>query len=120
MKLVKIKELLDAEVLCCEEFFDMDIKAVCGSDLLSDVLAYTDAHALLLTGLINPQVIRTAELVELSAICFVRGKKPDNLVVMMAEKKNIPLLRTRYHMYEACGKLFIAGLACGEKVAKDQ
>ena len=120
MKLVKIKELLDAEVLCCEDILDMDIKAVCGSDLLSDVLAYTDVHALLLTGLINLQVIRTAELVDLSAICFVRGKKPDNSIITIAGKMNLPLLCTRYHMYEACGKLFVAGLPCGEKVTKEQ
>ena len=119
MKLFKIKEILEAEMLCCAEYLDKDIEVACGSDLLSDVLAFTNAHALLLTGLINPQVIRTAELVDIEAICFVRGKRPEKSIITLAEKKNISVLCTQYQMYEACGKLYMGGLARSANVLKE-
>ena len=111
MKLSRIKEILDAELLCGDAYMDKDIKSACGSDLLSDVLAFTHAETLLLTGLINKQVIMTAELADVSAICFVRGKRPEMSIVTLSEKKNIPLLLTHHRMFEACGLLYMGGLA---------
>ena len=110
MDLVTVKEILEAEMLCGEEFSGIEIKSACGADLLSDVLAFTQAGALLLTGLTNPQVIRTAELTDISAVCFVRGKKPGSDIIRLSKEKNIPLLSTHMLMYEACGKLFLKGL----------
>ena len=75
MKLFEVKEILNATVLCGEEFMDKDIKSACGCDLMSDVLAFVKDDALLLTGLINPQVIRTAEMMDIQTIVFVRGKQ---------------------------------------------
>lgn len=81
---------------------------------MSDVLAFTHAGTLLMTGLTNPQVVRTAEMAGIKAIVFVRGKYPPPETISLAEQKNIPLLASRYTMYETCGRLYQAGLAsCG-------
>lgn len=111
MKLAQIRIILDAEVLCGVEWLDRDVRSACGSDLMSDVLAFTKEQALLLTGLTNIQVIRTAELSDLVAIMFVRGKRPGADVIEMARKMQIPLLTTNKPMYEACGVLYGDGLA---------
>jgi len=78
-------------------------------------LSFIKPNSLLLTGLTNPQVIRTAEMADIKAICFIRGKKPDKETVELAKSKNIPLLLTDLPMFEACGKLYKEGLAgCSE------
>ncbi|HHX44899.1 MAG TPA: hypothetical protein GX714_13075 [Chloroflexi bacterium] len=90
------------------------VAMACGADLMSDVLAFTHAGTLLLTGLTNPQVVRTAEMAGIKAIVFVRGKYPPPETITLAEQKGIPLLASRYTMYETCGRLFQAGLpGCG-------
>ncbi len=115
MKLKKIRDILNAKVIYGDEHLNREIKMACGCDLLSDVLAFTKPGALLLTGLANPQVIRTAEMIEISAICFVRGKKPEKTTVELAKEKEIPLLCTKFPMYESCGKLYKDGLiGCSE------
>lgn len=82
---------------------------------MSDVLAFVKSDSLLLTGLTNPQVIRTVEMSDIKAVCFVRGKKPDKETVELAKSKNIPLLLTDFPLFEACGKLYKEGLAgCSE------
>lgn len=92
----------------------MPIAMACGADLMSDVLAFTHAGTLLLTGLTNPQVVRTAEMAGIQAIVFVRGKFPPPETIALAEEKGIPLLASRYTMYETCGRLYQAGLpSCG-------
>jgi len=86
----------------------------CGADLMSDVLAFTHSGTLLLTGLVNPQVVRTAEMADILAIVFVRGKVPPAETISLAVDKGIPLLATRLTLYEACGRLYQAGLpSCG-------
>ncbi len=106
MKLQQVKEVLEAEVLVGEESLDLDITMACGADLLSDVLAFTKSESLLLTGLTHPQVIRTAEIAEIKAICFVRGKRPPDETIDLAKEKGIPLLYTSLLMYESCGRLY--------------
>jgi predicted transcriptional regulator len=82
---------------------------------MSDVLAFAKPGSLLLTGLTNPQVVRTAEMADLRAICFVRGKKPEKETIEMAESKDIPLLVTPLPMFESCGRLYREGLpGCSE------
>lgn len=110
MKLTKVKEILDAKVLTGEEFLDKEINSACSSDLMSDVLAFVKDRALLLTGLINPQVIRTAEMMDIEAIVFVRGKDPDDSIVGMAKMKNITLMTTDHPLYIASGLLYSNGL----------
>lgn len=111
MNLAQIRIMLNAEVLCGKEWLDRDVRSACGSDLMSDVLAFTKEQALLLTGLTNVQVIRTAEMSDLVAIMFVRGKRPGPDVIEMAQKAQIPLLTTSRQMYEACGVLYKEGLS---------
>lgn len=110
MVLRDIKNRLDAELLVGEESLDLEISMACGSDLLSDVLAFTKSDSLLLTGLTNSQVIRTAEVADIRAVCFVRGKRPGREMIEQAREKGIPLLCTSLPLYEACGRLYDGGL----------
>jgi predicted transcriptional regulator len=110
MRLKQVGKILEAEVLVGEESLDIDITMACGADLLSDVLAFTKSGSLLLTGLTHPQVIRTAEIAEIKAVCFVRGKRPPDETVDLAKKRGIPLLYTSLLMYESCGRLYSRNL----------
>lgn len=113
MNIADIKEILNARMLVCKET-DREILCACGSDLMSDVLAYVKEQAVLLTGLTNPHVIRTAEMLDVWAIVFVRGKIPAKEILEMASERNIAVMTTNYTLYEACGKLYKTGLPpCG-------
>jgi len=115
MKISTIRDLLEADVLCCEEYLDRDVYSACGSDMMSDVLAYVKDQAVLLTGLVNPQVIRTAEMMDMVCIVFVRSKKPTEAMIAMAEDDGIVMMASDKRMYDACGTLYINGLI-GTKV----
>ena len=114
MKLHKILSIVDGKVISKNVDLDQEVQMGCGSDLMSDVLAFTREGALLMTGLTNPQVVRTAELAGIMAIVFVRGKLPPPETIALAEEKGIPLLASKYTMFETCGRLYQAGLpGCG-------
>jgi predicted transcriptional regulator len=116
MKLKDIIKILDAEVITGDDLLETDVKMACGCDLMSDVLSFVKSGALLLTGLTNPQVIRTAEMADLAAICFVRGKRPDTETIEIAKSKDIPVLTTHLLLFESCGRLHRKGLSgCSEK-----
>ncbi len=119
MKLKRIKEILEAEVLVGEDSLDIEVQKVCGADLLSDVLTFTKPDSLLLIGLTHPQVIRTAEIADVKAVCFVRGKRPPAETIELAKKGNIPLLCTSLLMYESCGRLYCHDIP-GCSVAEEQ
>ncbi|MBM3324619.1 MAG: hypothetical protein FJY66_03030 [Calditrichaeota bacterium] len=110
MTLKEIIEILQCRVMVNEQDLNMKVKAGCGCDLMSDVLAFIKPGALLLTGLNNPQAIRTAEVAEIKIICFVRGKQPSTEVTTLAKESGITLLTTSLPMFEACGKLYMNGL----------
>ncbi len=110
MKISQIQELLNAEVICGGDQLDKDVHSACGSDMMSDVLAYVKDQAVLLTGLVNPQVVRTAEMMDMVCIVFVRSKAPTQEMVTLAQEHGMVLLKTSKRMYEACGKLYAAGL----------
>ena len=110
MKISEIQTLLDAEVLCGEEMLDKEVYAACGSDMMSDVLAYVKDQAVLLTGLVNTQVVRTAEMMDMVCIVFVRSKSPTEEMISLAKESGMVLLKTRKRMYEACGRLYAGGL----------
>ena len=116
MKVYEIKEILDAEVICGEDFMDRDVFAACGSDMMSDVLAYVKEQAVLLSGLVNPQVVRTAEMMDMQCIVFVRGKQPDQSIVDLARDRDIVLMTTKHPMFTSCGLLFEKGLRGGAMV----
>ena len=114
MKLKQVQELLDAKILCGEDKLEKEVNSACGCDLMSDVLAFVKDRALLLSGLVNPQVIRTAEMMDISAIVFVRGKMPDEATLSLADEKNMVVFSTELPLYISCGKLYSNGLT-GEK-----
>lgn len=111
MKISKMQELLEAEVLCGEEFLGRHVYSACGSDLMSDVLAFAKDQAVMLTGLVNPQVVRTALMMDMNCIIFVRSKKPDEDMIRLAKEHEIVVMTTDKNLYAACGVLYSNGLA---------
>ncbi|MGE5560834.1 MAG: DRTGG domain-containing protein [Chloroflexota bacterium] len=111
MRLADVVTTLGATVICGETLLDREVDCGIACDLMSDALTYAGPRILFLTGLTNPQVIRTAELIDCSAVVFVRGRRPvDAHIRTIAQDKRIPLLTTDYSMYEACALLHAAGL----------
>ena len=110
MKISKIKELLDAKVLCCEENVENEVYSAFGCDLMSDVLAYVSDQAVLLTGLVDPQVIRTALMMDMKCILFVRSKVPTKEMLALATESGIVVMSTDKTTYNSCGLLYSNGL----------
>jgi hypothetical protein len=113
MVIEDIREVLGARYVVGEEWKDKEVHTACGSDMMSDVLAFVKDQSVLLTGLCNLQVIRTAEMMDIICIVFVRGKLPDEAMIEMAKEKEIALLTTGHRMFSACGMLYEKGLRGG-------
>ena len=113
MNVKQVREILGARFISGEQFADKEVHTACGADMMSDVLAFVKDQSILLTGLCNPQVIRTAEMMDIVCIVFVRGKKPDENMINMANERGIALLETGHRMFSACGMLYSAGLRGG-------
>ena len=117
MTLLKIKELLDARVLAGEEHLDTEVTTAFSADLMSDVLAFAKPGSIMITGLTNPQIVRIASIVDNSAILIVRGKIPPDETITLAEELDIPVLSTRYILFEASGRLYANGIVgCIRKI----
>ena len=117
MTLNEVVEILNADILVGQDQLGMEIKTAFGADLLSDVLAIAKSGSLLLTGLTNPQVIRTADILDIAAIIMVRGKKPAPETIRLAEDLKIPLLSTKLILFETAGRLYEKGIrGCIERV----
>ncbi|MCL2628746.1 MAG: DRTGG domain-containing protein [Oscillospiraceae bacterium] len=114
MKIENIIEILDAKVYTDVPYDHIEINAACGSDLMSDALAFGENKGLLLTGLNNPQSIRTAEMMDIHCVILVRGKEPDDALITLANEKEIVVLRSDHSMYTSCGLLYCAGLTGDE------
>jgi predicted transcriptional regulator len=114
MKLTELIGLVEGNVLTSSVTLDREITGGCGADLMSDVLAYSLPNAVLLTGLCSSQVVRTAQMADVAAIVFVRGKHPTQDTITLANQENIPLITSRYGMFELCGRLYGAGLTSSE------
>ena len=115
MKISTIQELLGATVLTGADRLGDHVYSACGSDMMSDVLAYVKDQAVLLTGLVNTQVVRTAEMMDMRCVVFVRSKQPTPEIIELAEDSGIVVLASPKRMYEACGILYSNGLV-GNKV----
>jgi len=109
-----VRQILGARVLTGEELLEREINSACGADMMSDVLAFSKDHSVLLTGLCNPQVIRTAEMLDIACIIFVRGKKPEPAILEMAKARELIIMETGHRMFSACGMLYQAGLRGGK------
>ncbi len=111
MKMAKVQELLGASlILENSDYNELDFEYACGSDLMSDVMAFVRKNVILLTGLVTPQVVRTVEMMDIKVIIFVRGKIPNTAVTDLATDKDVAILSTELTMFEACGRLYEAGL----------
>jgi len=116
MKLVDLINIINGTVINEGDVdLDCEIEGGCGADLMSDVLASIKPEAVLLTGLCNPQVVRTATMADVRAIVLVRGKQPPPETIMLAVQEKIPLISSPYGMFEICGRLYRAGLPSLER-----
>lgn len=113
MKIREILGILDAELITGGEMLDEDVRTACGSDMMSDVLSYVKDQAVLITGLLNPQAIRTAAMMDMVCVIFVRGKQPDQSIIDCARENGIAVMATSHRMFTACGLLYQAGLNGG-------
>lgn len=111
-----IRDLLDATLLAGKDYEETQVHSACGSDMMSDVLAFVKDQSVLITGLCNPQTIRTAEMMDIVCLVFVRGKIPDEHMLAMAEERDIAVLSTPLPMFTACGILYNAGLRGGARI----
>ncbi|MFI3207089.1 MAG: DRTGG domain-containing protein [Clostridia bacterium] len=112
MKISELIEILKAEIVV-DGNKEQEVKTACGSDMMSDVLAFVKDQSVLLTGLMNPQVIRTAEMMDMHCVVFVRGKDVDPKVIELAKQKDIMVLASPYRLFTACGLLYTKGLGGG-------
>lgn len=110
MTIRDVRDIVEGTVLTGEEKLDSPVDTACGSDLMSDVLAFVKDKTVLITGLINTHVVRTAEMLDITCIVFSRGKKPNDEILEMAKDADIAVLSTRMTTYTACGELYIHGL----------
>ncbi len=119
MNLGELVDIVEGTVLT--KSFDQEevILGCCGADLMSDVLASIEPGAVLLTGLCNPQVIRTAQMADVAAVVLVRGKQPPETTIALANNEDIPLITSPFGMFEICGRLYKAGLTSLEKSVSD-
>ena len=120
MKLREVKEILEANIVVGKEKLDMEVFTAFGADLMSDVMAFAKAGSLLLTGLTNAQVVKTAANRNIAAIILVRGKEPSTEAIEMAKELQIPILTTKYILFETAGILYNKGIVgCLKKVESD-
>jgi hypothetical protein len=113
-----MQQLLDAKVLTCEENLGKHVYSAFGCDLMSDVLAYVNDQSVLLSGLVNPQVIRTAVMMDMVCIVFVRSKMPTDEMLSLAKESGIVLMSTDKTLYTSCGILYSNGLVGNSEVKK--
>lgn len=113
MKVSEIVEVLGAKVHAGLEHMDLELESACGADLMSDVMAFVKDRVVLLTGLVTPQAVRTADLLDIKVVVFVRGKLPTDDMVATAKDADMVLLSTRLPMFLSCGRLYEAGLRGG-------
>lgn len=117
MTLQEVKEILDAEVFVGHDQLGKEVKTAFGADLMSDVLAFAKTGSILLTGLTNPQIVRTSNILDIAAIIIVRGKHPLPETIKLAEELKIPLLATKFILFETAGRLYKKGIVgCVETV----
>ena len=116
MTVQEIKDLLDARLLSGAQFLDKEVHSACGSDMMSDVLAFVKDQSVLITGLCNPQFIRTAEMMDIVCLVFVRGKVPDDHMINLASQRDIAGWSTELPRFSACGVLYNAGLRGGASI----
>ncbi len=114
MRISKIQSIVHARLLSASDGSDLDIESAFSSDMMSDVLAYADRHMMLITGLSNPQTIRTAEMMDIGCILYVRGKHPNEAALSLADTLGITILTTTLTMFETCGRLYQEGIRGGK------
>lgn len=110
MKIKDMLHILNAKYATAEKDDDKDYNYGFASDMMSDVLAYANDKTVLITGLNNPQVIRTAEMLDISLVVMVRGKHPSLETIKLAEENNITIIVTNNIMFKTCGVLYEKGM----------
>lgn len=115
MEIAKIADVIGADIIYgADNYRELDITKAVAADLMSEVMLGTEAGSLIITGLINPQVVRTAEMLDIFAVLFIRGKRIPETILELAKDRNITVLRTEMTMFEVCGRLYSEGITPGQ------
>ena len=114
MTVEDVRRILKADLVCGESQLQTEVHNACGSDMMSDVLAFVKDQSVLLTGLVNPQVVRTAEMMDMVCVVFVRGKEPSPEMIALADERHMVLMKSPLRMFTACGLLYSEGLSGGD------
>ena len=120
MNIKELIEITDGKLITQTSDLMCIVKGGCGADLMSDVLASIQPYAVLLTGLCNPQVVRTAQMSDVAAIIIVRGKNPPSETINLANEEGIPLISSPFGMFELSGRLYKAGLPSFERSISEE
>ena len=116
MEIAKIADVIRAEIIYgADNYRELDITKAVAADLMSEVMLGTEGGSLIITGLINPQVVRTAKMLDIFAVLFIRGKRIPETILELAKDRNITVLRTEMTMFEVCGRLYSEGIAPGQQ-----
>uniref|UniRef100_A0A7C3SMC2 DRTGG domain-containing protein n=1 Tax=Dictyoglomus turgidum TaxID=513050 RepID=A0A7C3SMC2_9BACT len=114
MKAKEIVELINGKVLAGENLLDeVDIKKAFAADLMSDVLAMVTSNerdVVLITGITNSQIVRTAEILDIPMIIICRGKVVPKEVIELSKEKGIILVSTDKIVFEVSGILYNKGI----------
>ncbi len=110
MNLRDVKEILNAEVLCCEDLLDREVKTCFACDLISEMLLHVQSNTLLVTSLTNAHILHAAQVMDALAVVFVAGKRPDATVIKKSEQSGLPLMTTKKLIFECCGLLYLNGV----------
>ena len=110
MTIADMGSVLNAKVLIGADRLDTPVYTACCSDLMSDVLAFVDEKTVLITGLTNPHVVRTSEMLDLKCIVFARGKIPTDDILESADEQGLVVLATKQTAFSTCGMLYEMGM----------
>ena len=110
MKIREIVALVHGTLLCGEALLDEEQHYAFASDLMSDVLTVKTHNFLLITGLANPQSIRTAEMSDVKCILLARGKQVSADMLELAQEADMALITCSFSMFKTAGILYSAGL----------
>lgn len=110
MTLKDVASFLDAEILCCKDLLDREVKTCFACDMVSEMLLHVQSNTLLITSLTNAHILHAALVMDALAVVFVGGKKPDDTVIKNAEQSGVPLMTTKKHIFDCCGILYREGL----------
>ncbi len=106
MKLFDLARKIGATILTNSASQEMCIDHVYAGDRISDLLNHAGEKTLLVSNLASSQLVRLAELMDVSGLCMVNGHMPDAAVIQAANSHGTVIMVSPVCVYETCGRLY--------------